>query len=42
MFDFIENCFRYKSEIVIYEAVYVIVNLKNIFVKELVFVIFVF
>ncbi|XP_061178687.1 coatomer subunit gamma-2-like [Saccostrea echinata] len=35
MFDFIENCLRHKSEIVIYEAAHAIVNLKNTSAKEL-------
>ncbi|XP_078340160.1 coatomer subunit gamma-2-like [Crassostrea virginica] len=35
MFDFIENCLRHKSEIVIYEAAHAIVNLKNTGAKEL-------
>ena len=35
MFDFIENCLRHKSEIVIYEAAHAIVNLKNTTAKEL-------
>ncbi|XP_054751910.2 coatomer subunit gamma-2-like [Lytechinus pictus] len=35
LFDFIENCLRHKSEMVIYEAASAIVNMKNTTSREL-------
>ncbi|XP_072181586.1 coatomer subunit gamma-2-like [Diadema setosum] len=35
LFDFIENCLRHKSEMVIYEAAHAIVNMKNTTSREL-------